>query len=308
MKDKAKSLLHVMFAAAVCSPLAVDAAHAERPTAALFEIEQSIETMAFEPMELDIKPDLTLEAPALPSMTQYRMNVFDYDPEENWDDVFGADYLSDYELDSTTVNSFLVQDFRSHWQDALDRHESTQTDKKYKSQKKKWDRFVAKQSGKTAEEKIENVNDYFNKYTPDYRIRNGQRVLDYMISGLDQRLYGGEYFAAPLETMKNRAGDCDDYVVAKYLALKELGFHEDDLRFAIVENTTPISDDENSTKRPLHAVLLVNTADGLYVLDNNAPYLSKEDDNTKYKMLYTMNEQQVDTYRRHTAPPVKPSI
>lgn len=306
MKDKAKPLLHVMFAAAICSPLAVDAAHAERPSYALFDLEQEVETIAFEPLEMDIEPDLTLDIPAPPSMTQYRMNVFDHDPEENWNDVLGANYVDDYELDSTTVR--LAQDFRSHWQDALNRHETSQADKDYKSQKKKWDRFVAKQDGKTSEQQIENVNDYFNQYTPDYRIKNGKRVLDYMISGLDQRLYGGEYFASPLETMKNRAGDCDDYVVAKYLALKELGFHEDDLRFAVVENTTPIAADEGITQRPLHAVLLVNTAEGLYILDNNAPYLSKEDDNTKYKMLYSMNEQQVDTYRRHTAPPVKPNI
>jgi predicted transglutaminase-like cysteine proteinase len=57
-------------------------------------------------------------------------------------------------------------------------------------------------------EKLQNVNDYFNEtpYTSD--------LTTYGIS---------DYWATRLEFIGNDKGDCEDYVIAKYFTLKELG-------------------------------------------------------------------------------------
>jgi predicted transglutaminase-like cysteine proteinase len=56
--------------------------------------------------------------------------------------------------------------------------------------------------------KLENVNDYFNE-TP---------------YSSDQNTYGvSDYWATRLEFIGHDKGDCEDYVIAKYFTLKELG-------------------------------------------------------------------------------------
>lgn len=57
--------------------------------------------------------------------------------------------------------------------------------------------------------KITQVNDFFNKhirYTDDVTL--WQKT---------------DYWATPLETLGVRAGDCEDFTIAKYLSLLELG-------------------------------------------------------------------------------------
>jgi predicted transglutaminase-like cysteine proteinase len=43
-------------------------------------------------------------------------------------------------------------------------------------------------------------------------------------------------WSAPLETFTTGRGDCEDYAIAKYVALKEAGIAEDDLRLVIVRD------------------------------------------------------------------------
>jgi hypothetical protein len=44
--------------------------------------------------------------------------------------------------------------------------------------------------------------------------------------------------SSPLATLAAGAGDCEDYAIAKYVALREAGAAEDDLRLAIVHDAT----------------------------------------------------------------------
>ena len=67
-----------------------------------------------------------------------------------------------------------------------------------------------------------------------------------------------DYYATPLEFLE-RSGDCEDYVIFKYFALRALGFPEESLRVVLVER---IRD------RAAHAVLAVSLDDGILVLDN----------------------------------------
>lgn len=69
-------------------------------------------------------------------------------------------------------------------------------------------------------EKITQVNDFFNRH-----IRYSDDVALWQKS---------DYWATPLETMGMRAGDCEDFTIAKYLSLLELGFANEQLRLIYV--------------------------------------------------------------------------
>jgi predicted transglutaminase-like cysteine proteinase len=66
-------------------------------------------------------------------------------------------------------------------------------------------------------------------------------------------------WSAPLATFTTGRGDCEDYAVAKYVALRTLGLAEEDLRLVIVHD---LAMDED------HAVLLVRFEGSWIVLDN----------------------------------------
>lgn len=69
-------------------------------------------------------------------------------------------------------------------------------------------------------QKITQVNDFFNRH-----IRYSDDVTLWQKS---------DYWATPLETMGMRAGDCEDFTIAKYLSLLELGFANEQLRLIYV--------------------------------------------------------------------------
>lgn len=65
-----------------------------------------------------------------------------------------------------------------------------------------------------------------------------------------------DYWASPREFI-TYAGDCEDYAIIKYFALRALGVPARDLCIVGLET-------------PAHAVLVVQDYDGFYVLDNNS--------------------------------------
>ncbi len=70
------------------------------------------------------------------------------------------------------------------------------------------DKLVKRLEGKSDLEKVEKVNEFFNNvpYTRDIKV------------------YGvTDYWATPYEFLGKDKGDCEDYVIAKYFLLKELG-------------------------------------------------------------------------------------
>jgi predicted transglutaminase-like cysteine proteinase len=66
-------------------------------------------------------------------------------------------------------------------------------------------------------------------------------------------------WSAPLDTFTTGRGDCEDYAIAKYVALKEAGFDDDDVRLVIVRNTAIAED---------HAMVTVRLDGDWIVLDN----------------------------------------
>ena len=68
-----------------------------------------------------------------------------------------------------------------------------------------------------------------------------------------------DHWSAPLETFATRKGDCEDYAIAKYVALTEAGIAAEDVKLIIVRNTGANED---------HAVTAVRLDDAWIILDN----------------------------------------
>jgi predicted transglutaminase-like cysteine proteinase len=68
-----------------------------------------------------------------------------------------------------------------------------------------------------------------------------------------------DHWSPPLETLSTGRGDCEDYAIAKYVALQEAGVDADDLRLVIVRDLSAGED---------HAVVAVRLDGSWLMLDN----------------------------------------
>jgi predicted transglutaminase-like cysteine proteinase len=98
-----------------------------------------------------------------------------------------------------------------------------------------------------------------------------------------------DYWATPIEFFQ-RGGDCEDYAIAKYTALRMLGVPENRLRIAIVQDMQ---------KNIPHAVLIVYTDQGAMVLDNQIKSTISADNVRHYKPIFSINQ---DAWWLHTKP------
>ena len=85
----------------------------------------------------------------------------------------------------------------------------------------KWQKFLQTAKNLPEAEKLLLVNDFFNQQI--------QFVDDTELWGLS------DYWATPLEFLAQGAGDCEDYSIAKYFTLKELGVPENKMRLTYVK-------------------------------------------------------------------------
>lgn len=84
-----------------------------------------------------------------------------------------------------------------------------------------WNRMLNNAAQTPAEQQLAAVNYFFNKHI---------RYTD------DTTLWKkSDYWATPLETLGVRAGDCEDFTIAKYLSLLQLGIPVDKLRLIYVK-------------------------------------------------------------------------
>jgi len=98
----------------------------------------------------------------------------------------------------------------------------------------------------------------------------------------DIQTYGiNDYWAIPQEFFDNEMGDCEDYSLSKYYALKAAGIKIDNLQIAVVK-------DVNIGIH--HAILIVKHDGKNYVLDNRLDQVVAEEQLRHYKMIYTINE------------------
>ncbi|MEE8506498.1 MAG: transglutaminase-like cysteine peptidase [Kiloniellales bacterium] len=132
----------------------------------------------------------------------------------------------------------------------------------------RWARFLDTLRQAGPERQITSINEFINANT--------------FISDRDN--WGiKDYWSAPGEFFAN-GGDCEDYVIAKYLSLRRLGFRADDLRLVVLV-------DRN--RRLAHAVLVVELDGRALVLDNLEDRVRPWSELPHYRPLYSLNEQAV---------------
>ncbi len=128
-----------------------------------------------------------------------------------------------------------------------------------------WDDLKAKARGLSKLDQLKLVNSFWNRWP--YRE--------------DSEVYGKpDYWAAPYEFRKN-SGDCEDYSIAKYFTLKELGFSVDQMRIVVVMETI---------RNIAHAVLVVYLDGDAYVLDNLSTNVLSHKRLRNYVPQYSVNE------------------
>lgn len=129
-----------------------------------------------------------------------------------------------------------------------------------------WQRIMKQAQGQERMEQLRMVNSFFNKWP--YR--------------LDQDAYGvSDWWATPQEFLKI-SGDCEDYAIIKYFALRELGFSQDDLRIVVVKDRI---------RGIAHAVLAVFTHGDAYILNNVSDAIFTHDKYRHYTPQYSLNEE-----------------
>ena len=121
--------------------------------------------------------------------------------------------------------------------------------------------------------KLSHVNSFINKILPAHDIST-QASLD--------------YWATPKEFLLQGHGDCEDYVIAKYFTLLELGIPKEKLYFAVVD----IKGEKTS-----HMILLyLETKESTpLVLDNLSSVVIPLTKRTKLIPKFAFNE--IDSYR-----------
>lgn len=99
----------------------------------------------------------------------------------------------------------------------------------------------------------------------------------------DWTQYGyADFWASRLQTLGSGAGDCEDYAIVKYVALRELGVLPDDLRLVIVQDE----------KREIgHAVVAVRYEQRWLILDNRTMSILDADDVRDYRPLFALDQQ-----------------
>lgn len=130
---------------------------------------------------------------------------------------------------------------------------------------KSWREIILAAQGLGRMDTLNKVNRYFNRWP--YK--------------LDNEVFGvNEYWASPVEFM-TRSGDCEDFSIAKYFALKELGFTQEEMRVVIVMDRI---------RNIGHAVLAVYEKKDILVLDSLSNVILSHSKYKHYQPQYSMNE------------------
>ena len=83
-----------------------------------------------------------------------------------------------------------------------------------------WDDLIQQNRDKSTQEKLDKVNDFFNQV---------RFISD------DLHWKQKDYWATPVEFLSTNGGDCEDFTLAKYFTLRELGIPDKKLRMTYVK-------------------------------------------------------------------------
>lgn len=130
---------------------------------------------------------------------------------------------------------------------------------------KQWQRLAISLINAPLKQKLIEVNRFFNRWP--YR--------------LDQEVWKRkDYWASPLEFLQ-RSGDCEDYAIVKYFALRYLGLPAEQLRVVILRD---------NIRSITHAVLAVYVEEDILILDNLSDPVFSHRRYQHYLPHYSVNE------------------
>jgi predicted transglutaminase-like cysteine proteinase len=96
-----------------------------------------------------------------------------------------------------------------------------------------------------------------------------------------------DVWSSPLDTFAHAAGDCEDYAIAKYVALRLAGVSADDLRLVVMRDTV---------RGDGHAVAAARLDGHWLMLDNNRMAMVEDADMRNYRPLFVLDERGVMRY------------
>jgi predicted transglutaminase-like cysteine proteinase len=171
------------------------------------------------------------------------------------DSIFGTK-----ELHSSNLNMF------PKWRDALRRFDTElKTCAATACKAKEWNAFIDGVRNSSREDQIRAVNREMND-------------KPYVTDPVNWHM--PDYWATPLQFLR-KDGDCEDYAISKYMALKALGFRVEDLRIVVLQDT--------NLGVP-HAVLVVFLQGRALVLDNQVSGIVPAESIHHYHPYYSINE------------------
>ena len=130
---------------------------------------------------------------------------------------------------------------------------------------REWQQVAAQLATAPLLEQLKTVNRFFNRWP--YR--------------LDRDVWlKKDYWATPLEFLRH-SGDCEDFAICKYYALRYLGVEPDRMRIVILRDTI---------RSITHAVLAVYTQDDILILDNLSDPVFSHHRYQHYLPQYSVNE------------------
>ncbi len=123
------------------------------------------------------------------------------------------------------------------------------------------------------------------------RIRQVNNIVNLNRYVNDQQGYGqSDHWATPVEFITKRYGDCEDFAIAKLMALKALGLSESSMRIAVVQD---------KQKNVPHAVLVVSHNGQSYLLDNQIKQVVNTSQVAHYAPFYSISR---TAWWRHIEP------
>ena len=125
----------------------------------------------------------------------------------------------------------------------------------------------------------------------DGRARLGEinRAINLAIRPMgDLEQYGQiDVWSSPLATLARGAGDCEDYAIAKFIALQRAGISPDDLRIVIMRDTIRGED---------HAVAAARLDGHWLTLDNRRMAMVEDAQVRNYRPLFVIDRERVMRY------------
>ncbi len=97
-----------------------------------------------------------------------------------------------------------------------------------------------------------------------------------------------DVWASPLATLARGAGDCEDYAIAKFVALRRAGVTPDDLRIVILYD--PVRHED-------HAIAAARLDGRWLTLDNRRMAMVEDVDLSNYRPIFLIDAEGVKSYR-----------